>query len=97
LDKHPAVYILASGRDGTLYIGVTSDLLKRVWEHRNEVVESFTSRYGVHYLVYYELHDNMEQAILREKRLKKWNREWKIRLIEAQNPAWSDLWPTIAP
>ena len=96
MDKQPVVYVLASKRNGTLYVGVTSDLVKRVWEHRNNVVESFTSRYGVHRLVYFELCDDMEQAILREKRMKKWNRAWKIELIEKQNPEWIDLWPTIA-
>ena len=72
--KQPAVYILASQRNGTLYIGVTSDLVQRVWQHKNDVVEGFAKEYGVHTLVYYELHDDMENAILREKRLKKWNR-----------------------
>lgn len=95
MNKQPAVYILASKRNGTLYVGVTSDLVKRVWEHSNNVVEGFTSRYGVHFLVYFEMHDDMEQAILREKRIKKWNRDWKIELIEKQNPEWTDLWPTI--
>jgi len=91
MNKQPAVYILASKRNGTLYVGVTSDLVKRVWEHSNNVVEGFTSRYGVHFLVYFEMHDDMEQAILREKRIKKWNRDWKIELIEKQNPEWTDL------
>ena len=78
-------------------MGVTSDLVKRVWEHRNNVVEGFTSRYGVHRLVYFEMGDDMEQAILREKRIKKWNRAWKIELIEKHNPEWRDLWETIVP
>ena len=90
--KVPAVYILASARLGTLYIGVTSDLWSRVPEHRQNLREGFTKRYGVHMLVYYEMHDDMTAAIQREKRLKKWNRAWKIRLIEQMNPEWRDLW-----
>lgn len=93
--KQPAVYILAGKRNGTLYIGVTSNLVKRVWEHKNNVVEGFTKKYGVHILVFYELHDDMEAAILREKRLKKWNRAWKLRLIEEKNPNWDDLYELI--
>lgn len=81
----PCVYILASKRNGTLYVGVTSDLLKRVWQHRNEVVEGFTKRYDVHMLVWYEVHETMESAILREKELKKWRRQWKIALIENES------------
>ena len=95
VSKQPAVYILASERNGTLYIGVTSDLPKRVWEHKNDVVEGFTKRYGVHRLVYYELHEDMESAIRREKQMKKWNRAWKLELIEKQNPDWRDLWEGI--
>jgi putative endonuclease len=93
--KQPAVYILASRRNGTLYIGVTSDLVQRVWQHKNDVIEGFTKKYGVHLLVYYELHEDMESAILREKQLKKWNRDWKLRLIEEENPDWNDLYPSI--
>ncbi len=93
--KQPAVYILASKRNGTLYIGVTSDLVQRVWQHKNDVVEGFTKKYCVHTLVYYELHDDMENAILREKRLKKWNRDWKLLLIEEKNPDWNDLYSSI--
>ena len=93
--KQPAVYILASQRNGTLYIGVTSNLVQRVWQHKNEVVESFTRKYGVHTLVYYELHGDMQQAIIREKQLKKWNRAWKLRLIEEKNPNWDDLYESI--
>jgi len=92
MSSQPAVYILASKRNGTLYIGVTSDLLQRVWQHRTGMVEGFTKRYGVHSLVYYELHTDMRDAILREKQLKKWNRAWKIELIEQDNPEWRDLW-----
>ena len=87
----PCIYILANRRNGTLYIGVTSDLNRRVWEHMTDVVDRFTSRYGVHILVYAEFHATMEQAILREKRLKKWRRAWKLKLIEDANPTWRDL------
>jgi len=93
--RHPAVYILASARNGTLYIGVTSDLVKRIWQHRNNCVPGFTESHGVHTLVFYEVHTSMEAAITREKRLKKWNRLWKLRLIEEQNPEWRDLWEDI--
>jgi len=95
MTKQPAVYILASKRNGTLYIGVTSDLAKRVWQHKNDVFEGFTKRYGVHMLVYYEMHASMVEAIQREKQLKKWNRAWKLALIEERNPQWHDLWPEI--
>ena len=93
--KQPAVYILASKRNGTLYIGVTSDLPKRAWEHKNDLVEGFTKRYKVHRLFYYELHGDMETAIKREKQMKKWNRAWKLELIEKQNQDWRDLWEEI--
>ncbi len=93
--KQPAVYILASKRNGTLYIGVTSDLAKRIWEHRNDAAEGFTKKYNVHHLVYYELHDDMVTAIAKEKQLKKWNRTWKIRLIEELNPQWRDFYEDI--
>jgi putative endonuclease len=89
------VYILASGRNGTLYIGVTSDLQKRTWEHKNDLIEGFTKRYSVHRLVYYELHDEMVSAIRREKQIKKWQRDWKLELIEGENPDWDDLWEKI--
>jgi putative endonuclease len=95
VNKQPAVYILASKRNGTLYIGVTSDLVRRIWEHRNNMVEGFTKRYGVHHLVWYELHDSMESAIEREKRLKEWKRVLKLELIESTNPDWQDLYHTI--
>ena len=95
MSKQPAVYILASKRNGTLYIGVTSNLQKRAWEHKNDLVEGFTKRYGVHRLVYYELHIDMAAAITREKQMKKWNRAWKLQLIERQNPDWRDLWEGI--
>ena len=95
MDKQPAVYILASKRNGTLYIGVTSNLVKRIWEHKNGMVVGFTKRYGVHRLVWYELHERMEAAIEREKRLKEWKRGWKLALIEGANSNWQDLYPTI--
>ena len=91
----PAVYILASARNGTLYIGVTSNLVQRIWQHKNEVIEGFTEKHSVHSLVYFELLDDMTNAITREKQLKKWNRAWKLSLIEKQNPTWEDLWPMI--
>jgi putative endonuclease len=86
------VYMLASGRNGTLYIGVTNDLLRRTWEHRNGVAEGFTKKYGVHILVWYEVHGDIATAIAREKQLKGWNRSWKIRLIETDNSGWNDLY-----
>jgi len=95
MNKLPAVYILANKRNGTLYIGVTSDLIKRVWEHKQGIVEGFTKKYDVHRLVWYELHESMESAIVREKRLKEWKRNWKLELIESMNPAWQDLYNTI--
>jgi putative endonuclease len=95
MNKQPAVYILASKRNHTLYIGVTSDLVKRIWEHKNNMVEGFTRRYDVHQLVWYELHESMEWATKRERRLKEWKRKWKLELIESVNPNWEDLYPTI--
>jgi putative endonuclease len=91
----PCVYILTSQRNGTLYIGVTSDLIKRVWEHQSDVDEGFTKQYQVHTLVWYEVHESMESAITREKQLKEWRRQWKVELIEKSNPYWNDLYPTI--
>jgi len=90
-ERQPCVYILASQPHGTLYIGVTSDLIGRLWQHRNGVVPGFTHRYKVHRLVRYELFGDMEGAILREKQLKRWHRQWKINLIESENPDWHDL------
>ena len=90
-EKLPCVYVLASKRNGTLYVGVTSDLVKRVWEHKDDLVAGFTSKYGVHLLVYYELHEDMLGAITREKRIKQWNRIWKLKLIERDNPEWKAL------
>ncbi|HXJ02696.1 MAG TPA: GIY-YIG nuclease family protein [Micropepsaceae bacterium] len=85
------VYILASDRNGTLYVGVTNDIARRLYEHRNDLIEGFTKRYAVHHLVWYEVHNDINEAILREKRIKKWNRKWKLRLIEEANPDWADL------
>ena len=93
--KQPAVYILASKRNGTLYVGVTSDLVKRVWEHKSNLVSGFTKRYKVHQLVWYEVHDTMDSAILREKRIKEWKRKWKLELIEKSNHTWEDLYKKI--
>jgi putative endonuclease len=87
----PCVYILANKRNGTLYIGVTSDLVKRLWEHRQKLVDGFTKEYSVTRLVFFEFHDSMPDAILREKQMKRWNRAWKIALIEKNNPTWRDL------
>ena len=86
------VYIMASGRNGTLYIGVSSDLKARVWRHKNNMLGGFTARYNVHDLVYYEVAGEMRSAIAREKQLKKWNREWKLKLIEDFNPTWKDMY-----
>ena len=94
-EKQPAVYILASHRNGTLYTGVASNLPARVWQHKNDVVEGFTKKYGVHTLVYYEVHADMLSAINREKHIKKWKRAWKLTLIEKQNPTWRDLSDTL--
>ena len=91
----PAVYVLTSKRNGTLYIGVTSNSIKRVWEHRNDLSEGFTKRYQIHQLVWYEMHMTMAAAIAREKQLKNWKREWKIELIEQLNPEWMDIYKTI--
>ncbi len=89
--KQPRVYIMASKRNGTLYIGVTSNLVQRVWQHKQGLVEGFTKRYRVHTLVWYEVHPSMEAAIGREKALKEWKRAWKLELIETDNPYWLDL------
>ena len=94
--KDPCVYILASGARGTLYVGVTSDLVKRVWQHRNDFVPGFTKKYRVHDLVWFEQHPTMESAICREKSLKEWRRIWKIRLVEESNPTWSDRFSEVA-
>ncbi|MFI4920301.1 MAG: GIY-YIG nuclease family protein, partial [Gammaproteobacteria bacterium] len=93
--KQPCAYILASDRNGTLYTGVTSNLAKRTWEHKNETTEGFTKKYSVHMLVWFEQHETMESAISREKAIKKWERAWKLELIEKSNPEWQDLYPEI--
>jgi putative endonuclease len=89
------VYILASRRNGTLYVGVTSDLIKRVYEHKSDMVDGFTKRYAVHDLVYFEIVDDVETAIAREKQIKRWNRKWKVRVIEKMNRDWRDLYPDL--
>jgi putative endonuclease len=94
-NMQPTVYIMSNTNRGTLYIGVTSNLIQRIWQHKTGVTEGFTQRYGTKKLVYYEQHESMESAILREKQLKKWRRQWKINLIHEQNPAWNDLWDFI--
>jgi putative endonuclease len=95
MEKHYYTYILASKRNGTLYVGVTSDLIKRVYQHRKNLVDGFTSKYQVHRLVYYEQYRNVLSAIQREKRLKEWQRKWKLALIEKHNPEWRDFYPDI--
>ncbi|MBU0540078.1 GIY-YIG nuclease family protein [Patescibacteria group bacterium] len=89
------VYILANAKNGTLYIGVTNDLIRRVYEHRNNSIEGFTKKYSIHTLVYFETTEDIHSALRREKNLKAWKREWKIRLIEESNPGWKDLYPDI--
>ena len=93
--KQPCVYILASRRNGTLYTGDTSDLVQRIWQHKNDLVKGFTQKYRVHTLVWYEVHATMESAIGREKAIKEWKRVWKIELIEALNPEWRNLYEEI--
>ena len=93
--KQPCVYMLASKRNGTLYTGVTSNLVQRVWQHKNKLVEGFTEKHNVHNLVWYEVHETIDSAIKREKAIKEWHREWKIELIEAVNPQWQDLYEKI--
>ncbi len=93
--KQPCVYMLASKKGGVLYIGVTSNLVKRIWEHKNNSMKGFTQKYNVHNLVWFEPHETMESAISREKKLKRWLRDWKITLIEKENPDWLDLYSSI--
>lgn len=93
--KQYYVYIMASGRNKTLYFGVTSNLIKRTWQHKTKVIKSFTSKYDVNTLVYYEIHMDIKEAILREKQIKKWKRPWKLLLIEGKNPKWHDLYDDI--
>ena len=95
MDKNYYVYILASKRNGTLYIGITSDLIKRTWQHKEKLVDGFTKKYNVNRLVYFEQFTDPENAIKREKRLKKYERQWKIKLIEKDNPQWKDLYNTL--
>ncbi|TSA56479.1 MAG: GIY-YIG nuclease family protein [Planctomycetaceae bacterium] len=95
MEKQFYVYILASKRNGTLYLGVTSDIVKRVWQHKNGFAEGFTNKYGIKRLVYYEIHEDAENAIKREKQLKKWRRAWKVELIEEKNSEWRDLYADI--
>jgi putative endonuclease len=91
-DNQYYVYILASKRNGTLYIGVTSNLIKRIYEHKNNLIEGFTKKYNIHNLIYYEITEDVDSAIAREKQLKRWKRNWKIELIEKNNPEWKDLY-----
>jgi putative endonuclease len=95
LSKQFYVYILASKRNGTLYTGMTSNLIQRAWQHKNNIIEGFTQKYNVKTLVFYEVHDNAESAITREKQIKKWRRAWKLQLIEKMNPHWKDLYKEI--
>ena len=89
------VYILANERNGTIYIGVTNDLIRRVYEHKSDLVEGFSKKHKTHRLVYYEIHDTSVAAITREKQLKKWKREWKLKVIEEKNPQWLDLYESV--
>lgn len=95
MKKQFYVYIMASKRNATLYVGITSNLVQRVWQHREGQVQGFTDKYGVKILVYFEVHETGESAIAREKQIKKWNRVWKLRLIERNNPEWQDLYDSI--
>jgi putative endonuclease len=94
-DKNYYLYIITSKKNGTLYIGITGDLVKRIYEHKQNAVDGFTKKYNVHQLVYYEVYRDIEEAILREKQMKKWNRKWKVRIIEEKNPEWKDLYDEI--
>ena len=97
MEKAGFVYIMANRRNGTIYLGVTSDLARRAWEHRNAVTESFTKEHGCHLLVWYEAFESLDAARLRERQMKKWKRAWKLREIEGLNPEWEDLFDTLAP
>jgi len=94
-EKFPCVYLLTSKPGGVIYLGVTSDIIKRVWQHKSDFVDGFSKKYHVHVLVWFEPHQSMESAILREKRIKKWRRAWKVELIEEDNPGWRDLYGEI--
>jgi len=96
MERHYFVYILTNKAYGTLYVGITNDLVRRAWEHRNDFVEGFTRAHQLHRLVWYEVHEDVEQAIRREKLIKKWHRDWKVNLIQALNPGWDDLYGEIA-
>ena len=93
--KSPCVYLLTNKPDGVLYLGVTSDLVKRIWQHKNSFVDGFSKRYNTHHLIWYEQHEDMMEAITREKQIKRWKREWKLRLIKETNPKWRDLYEDI--
>ena len=93
--REPCVYVLTNKPKGVLYIGVTSDLAQRIWQHKHDLLEGFTKRHRIHRLVWYETHDTMETAINKEKALKKWNRAWKVELIEKDNPGWKDLYDEV--
>ena len=95
MERLPCVYLLASKRNGTLYTGVTSNLVKRIWDHRHLTTDGFTNKYGVNSLVWYEVHETMESAICREKAIKNWKRAWKIKVIEKSNPQWRDLYDDV--
>ena len=90
------VYILANKKNGTLYVGMTDDLVKRIWQHRNDMIDGFTKRYGLKMLVWFEAHESRESAFTRERQIKKWNRMWKLELFEKQNPGWRDLWEDLS-
>jgi len=90
--SQPVIYILSNKKNGTLYVGVTTNLIQRIWQHKNKISVGFSSKYELDKLVYYELHEDIKNAILREKQIKKWRREWKLNLINQQNPHWVDLW-----
>ncbi len=95
MEKHFYVYIMTNKKHGTMYIGVTSNIIKRIWEHKNHVVKGFTEKYNLDKLVYYEVHDNAESAIRKEKRLKEWQRLWQVDLVDKFNPEWHDLYDSI--
>ena len=93
--SQPVIYILSNKKNGTLYVGVTTNLIQRIWQHKNKISVGFSSKYELDKLVYYELHEDIKNAILREKQIKKWRREWKLNLINQQNPHWVDLWDQV--
>ena len=95
MERYYYAYMLASQVYGTLYVGVTNDLIRRIWEHRNDLVDGFTRQYGVHRLGWYEVHEGPYEAITREKQIKKWNRDWKVNLVQRMNPEWKDLYDNI--